>query len=80
MLMKKVFLLSSPLILVFKIHVKLSVDLGKLPADAWERRKGLSGEYSRVHYHLGLSFGAGGIEWRFLYKGKVIGSVDCQYM
>jgi hypothetical protein len=53
--------------------------LRDLPRDAWESKVGLSGEYVRVRYHLGLSFGAGGIEWRFLHNGTVIGAVDCQY-
>lgn len=62
------------------MHVKLSVDLAKLPADAWEKRWSKSGgAYRRVRYQLGLNFGPGGIEWRFLYKGKVIGSVNCDY-
>lgn len=61
-------------------HVRLSVDLTKLPASAWERLHGASGKYYRVHYILGLSFGPGGIEWRFLYDGQVLGSVDCQYI
>ena len=75
-----VFSLLFLLILVLKMQVRLSVDLEKLPADAWENRKGIDGHfYRRYHYHLGLSFGAGGIEWRFLYKNKVIGSVTCKY-
>lgn len=68
------------LILVMKMHINLTVDLGKLPPDAWERKEGVRGTYRRVQYELGLSFGAGGIEWRFLYKGKVMGSVKCEYV
>ena len=78
--MKNVFALAFPLIVVLKLHVRLSVDLQKLPSDAWEKRRGVSGEYRRFRYQLGLGFGAGGIEWQFLHKGKVIGSVDCQYI
>jgi hypothetical protein len=75
-----VFSLLSLLILVLKMQVSLSVDLEKLPTDAWENRKGINGcYYRRYHYHLGLSFGAGGIEWRLLHKNKVIGSVKCKY-
>jgi hypothetical protein len=62
-----------------KAHVKLSINLGSLPDEAWQTRRGLSGQYRRVYYQLGLAFGPGGIDWRFLYKGKVIGSVDCEY-
>jgi hypothetical protein len=62
-----------------KAQVKLSVNLECLPSEAWEVRQGVSGKYKRVRFQLGLSFGPGGIEWRFLYKGKVIGSVQCEY-
>jgi hypothetical protein len=62
-----------------KIQVKLTVNLNKLPPSAWEVRKGATGNYRRVRYDLGLSFGAGGIEWRFLHKGKVMGSVATDY-
>jgi hypothetical protein len=74
-----VFPISCRLIVGLKAHVKLSVNLERLPPEAWEVRQGVSGKYRRVRYHLGLSFGPGGIEWRFLYQGKVIGSVECQY-
>jgi hypothetical protein len=66
--------------LVMKHQVKLTVDLTKLPRSAWEMRRGLNGSYRRVRYELGLSFGAGGIEWRFLYQGKVMGSVTSDYV
>jgi hypothetical protein len=79
MWIKMVFELTSVLIVALKMHVSLSVDLNKLPPEAWEKRKGLKGEYHRVRYYLGLTFGAGGIEWRFLYQGKVIGSAECKY-
>ena len=59
--------------------MKLSVNLGSLPESAWKTRQGLNGQYRRVYYQLGLAFGPGGIEWRFLHEGKVIGSVECQY-
>ena len=78
--MRVVLMLLSPLTPDLKMHVTLSADLGKLPADAWEQRQGINGAYRRVYYHLGLSFGPGGIEWQFLYKGKVIGAVNCQYI
>jgi len=64
-----------------QIYVALSVNLRNLPPEAWQKRTALTGgNYLRVQYQLGLSFGAGGIEWRFMYKDKVIGAVDCQYM
>ena len=65
--------------IVLEAHVKLSVNLGSLPENAWKTRQGLNGQYRRVYYQLGLAFGPGGIEWRFLHEGKVIGSVECQY-
>jgi len=68
------------LISVMKQGVKLTVDLKNLPQSAWDIRKGVNGAYRRVRYDLGLAFGAGGIEWRFLYKGKVMGSVTCDYI
>jgi hypothetical protein len=76
----KVLLILSELILVMKMHVRLTVDLNKIPENAWEKRQGTHGAYRRVQYELGLSFGAGGIEWRFLYNGKIMGSVACEYI
>jgi hypothetical protein len=61
-------------------HVRLRVDLTKLPQEAWEQKRGTSGIYRRVHYYLGLCFGSGGVEWRFLYNGKVMGSAECEYI
>jgi hypothetical protein len=63
-----------------KHQVMLTVDLKNLPRSAWEVRKGMNGSYRRVRYELGLTFGAGGIEWRFLYQGKVMGSVKSDYV
>jgi hypothetical protein len=74
-----VYCTACRLIIGLTAHVKLSVNLESLPPEAWETRRGVSGKYRRVRYHLGLSFGPGGIEWRFLYEGKVIGSVECEY-
>jgi hypothetical protein len=76
----RILLLLALLILVMKSQVKLTVDLKNLPQSAWEVRKGVNGSYTRVRYDLGLAFGAGGIEWRFLYEGKVMGSVMSDYL
>ena len=62
------------------LHSKLTVDLRKLPVDAWIRSEGPFGEYYAVDYEIGLLFGAGGIEFRFLHEGKVIGSLECEYV
>jgi hypothetical protein len=78
--MKNVFLLLFSLIVVLKLYAKFTVNLQKLPSDAWENRRGVRGEYRRFRYQLGLSFGAHGIEWQLLHKGKFIGSVDSQYI
>jgi hypothetical protein len=78
--MKNVFSLPFSLILALLLHAILTVDLQKLPSDAWEKRRGVKGEYRRFRYQLGLTLIAGGIEWQFLHKRKVIGSVDCQYI
>jgi hypothetical protein len=80
MLIEKVAILVTALTLVLKMQARLSVDLGQLPVDAWESRRGRTGPYRRVHYHLGLLFGAGGIEWQLLHNGKVMTSVECEYM
>ena len=77
---QKVYPMISGLTLVMKMHVRLTVDLKELPSRAWERRKGRDGAYRRVQYELGLSFGAGGIEWFFRYDGKIIGSVKSEYI
>ena len=57
----------------------LTVDLRKLPKDAFVRKYGPKGEYYRVDYDLGFTFGPAGIEFSFLYRAKVMGSVDAQY-
>ena len=64
-----------------QVYVRLSVDLTQLPPSAWELRWGTGNvqRYRRVYYHLGLHFGPGGIEWRYMHDGKIIGSVDCEY-
>ena len=57
----------------------LSVDLRKLPKDVITKSSGPGGEYYRVDYDLGITFSAGGIEFRFLHEGKVMGFVDADY-
>ena len=54
-------------------------DLLKLPKDVMTYSSGLGGEYYRVDYDLGVTFSAGGIEFRFLHEGKVMGFVDADY-
>lgn len=61
------------------MHCVFTVDLRKLPSDAFQKKIGPSGEYYEVRYQIGLIFGPGGIELRYLYKGKIMGSVDCDY-
>ena len=57
----------------------LSVDLRKLPKDALRKDSGPSGEFYRVDYDLGITFGPGGIEFKFLHNGKVMGLVEADY-
>ena len=67
------------LTLATKSHGQLTVNLRSIPASAFEKKMGPKGEYYSVRYQIGLIFGPGGIEFRCLYKGKVFGSVDCDY-
>lgn len=65
--------------LAIKQLTTLTVDLRKLPKDAFYKRMGPKGEYYGVSYQVGITFGAGGIEFRFLYKGTAVGSVNTDY-
>ncbi len=58
---------------------KLEVDLRALPKDAFHAKTGPLGDYYEAKFAMGLVFGAGGLEFRALYEGKVIGSVDSDY-
>ena len=59
---------------------ELTVDLRKLPTNAIAERTGSTGPYYRVHYDLGVTFGAAGtLEFKFLYEGKVRGNVEANY-
>jgi hypothetical protein len=59
---------------------KLTVDLRKLPKDAFkEFRSRHSGKYYKVTYTMGLTFGGGGLEFKFLYGGQVMGAVAADY-
>jgi hypothetical protein len=55
------------------------VDLRQLPKEAFSEEIGPKGKYYKVSYTIALAFGPGGIEFKFLHHGKVIGSVDCDY-
>jgi hypothetical protein len=56
------------------------VDLRKLPNDAFKEFKSRrSGKYVKVEYVIGLTFGGGGLEFKFLYRGKVMGTVTSDY-
>lgn len=60
-------------------HCTLRADLRKVPASGVWKGHGPQGGYYTVSFDLGLSFGAGGIEFRILYGGKILGSVECAY-
>lgn len=77
---KRSFLNFRWLIVDMNVHVRLTVDLRTVPEKAHVNGIGEFGPFSRVSYSLGLSFGAGGIELRLLSDGKVVGSVECEYI
>jgi len=60
-------------------HCSLSVDLRKLPVNVITKNTGPSGDFFRVDYDLGVTFGPGGIEFKFLHDGKTMGHVDAEY-
>jgi len=62
-----------------KKHCTVTGDLRQLPASEFHKGTGPEGEYYKVVFSLGLVFGAGGIEFRFLSQGKVIGAANCGY-
>jgi hypothetical protein len=69
----------SSLIQALKKHCQITVDLRNLPKEAFKDKIGPNGKFYQVNYVIALSFGPGGIEFKFLYHGKVMGSVDCNY-
>jgi hypothetical protein len=70
---------TSELTQALKLQRRLTVNLRNIPNWAFYKRVGPYGEYYGVEYELGLVFGPSGIEFRLLYGGKVVGSVDCDY-
>jgi hypothetical protein len=70
---------NTKLIKALKRHCTLTVDLRQLPSEAFKKMNGPLGLYRQGYITVGLTFGAGGIELKVLYKGTVLGSVDCDY-
>lgn len=62
-----------------KLQRRLIVNLRDIPTCAFYKGIGPYGEYYGVKYELGLVFGPGGIEFRLIHEGKIVGSVDCDY-
>jgi hypothetical protein len=57
----------------------LRFDLRQLPQTAFKQLKGPKGRFYQVSYELGLLLGAGGIEFRFIFKNKITGVVIADY-
>ena len=68
------------LISAIKVFTKLTVDLRQLPKKAFTQVKGASGKFSRVTHVIGIKFGAGGMEFQFIFDGKVIGTVNTDFI
>ena len=72
-------IVPSRLISALVVQGTLKINLRDLPKAAIYKRKGPSGPYYGVSYDIGLVFGAGGIEFRFLYDNKIAGAIECDY-
>jgi len=57
----------------------LKVNLRELSEAAFYKKRGPLGEYRRVAYQIGLSFGAGGVDFTFTHQGRVVGYVSTEY-
>lgn len=55
------------------------LDLRILPEEAFESKLGGKGIYYETYFMLGIELGPGGIEFRAVYNGEIIGSVQCNY-
>src|SRR5271170_4565928 len=62
-----------PLILDIYKHCEMVVDLREIPVRGFHKKNGPQGRYYTVAFELGLVFGAGGIEFRFLFEGTILG-------
>ena len=72
--------LSRLLTLGLRKHCTVTArDLRQLPASEFRKGTGPEGEYYKVGFSLGLVFGAGGIEFKFLSQGTVIEAANCGY-
>lgn len=60
-------------------YCKLSVNLKILPRDAITRKEGVEGPSHRATFTLGLSFGPTGVEFKLLYQGRELASLDPDY-
>ena len=66
-------------LIVVSVLCDLTVDLRMLPPNTITERKGPKGTYYQVDYDLGIELGPAGIEFKFLYQGRVMGWVDAKY-
>jgi hypothetical protein len=60
-------------------HCEMVVDLREIPVRGFHKKNGPHGRYYNVSFELGLVFGAGGIEFTFLFEGTILGAVKCAY-
>lgn len=75
---------TTPLLIANELMVvqslcTLTVDLRKLPRHAFSQLTGPKGKYYQTIFSLGVTFGAAGIEFRFLYENVAMGTVNCDY-
>ena len=70
---------STELIPDLKTLCSLRVNLRDIPASSFSKRQGPKGAYYHVGFELGFVFGPGGMEFKFIHKGKVIGFVNSDY-
>jgi len=71
--------LNMDVLMLVQSLCTLTVDLRKLPRHAFSQLTGPKGKYYQTIFSLGVTFGAAGIEFRFLYENVVMGTVNCDY-
>jgi hypothetical protein len=58
----------------------VTVDLRKLPAMAFTELRGPRGIFYRVNYDIGIHFGSGGMEFRFIFNNDVVELAQVDYL
>jgi hypothetical protein len=62
------------------MHCKLQIHLENFPMDAFVKKERGDDVYYQIVYTVGLVLGPGGIEFRALHGGKVVGSIEFDYI